>query len=257
MFLCAFVTGLICGSFINVLVYRVVRGISIIFPFSFCPLCKRRIRWYSNIPLLSYLFQKGRCIECGQRISPRYPAVEFVTAMMFTAVYLKYGFSLFALKYFIFVFFMITAAFTDLDSALDSSFDCGYIPDHFTIGAVLAGYICAAFIPGDISFYDSLAGSGAGVFSLLIISYLYKFVRNIDALGEADAFLMGAAGSFLGPESIPYIITISALFGCIIGIFVVKINHNKNSVFPFAPMIAAGSFIYIFTASQLRSAMVF
>ncbi len=248
----ALALGLVFGSFMNVLIYRIPRDQSIIKPSSYCPLCTNPIRWYSNIPVFSWVAQRGKCIDCDGKISVQYPLVELTTGILFVLIFLKFGATILTVKYLIFVFLLLGAGFTDLFTALDSEhFDSGIIPNGYTIGGVFIGYIWALFTePGALS---SFAGSGAGAFSLLIVGYFYALLSKRPGMGDGDAMLMGMVGSFLGLHSILFVMTAGALLGTVVGLIVVFITKNRYKSFPFGPMLAAAAILYIFFGEWFNS----
>ena len=246
------VLGLVFGSFMNVLIYRTPRGISIVVPPSFCPKCKAPIRWYSNIPVISFFVQRGRCNECGGKISWVYPVAELLTALLFFLIYLRYGVTLPAVKYCFMTFMALTAGFIDLTTKVDKdNFECGIIPEGFTIGLIFCGLLWALFTPP--GFYAALAGGGAGMFMLLIPAYFYKLFTKREGMGGADALLMAGVGTFLGDASILFVVTLSAILGVLAGIAVIAATKNRRYMLPFGPMIAGASVIYLFAGEPVMA----
>jgi leader peptidase (prepilin peptidase)/N-methyltransferase len=244
-----FTVGLVVGSFMNVLIYRTPREMNLATPPSTCPGCGKRIRWYSNIPVLSYLIQRGKCKECGMRISIRYPLVEIITAVLFLLLYLRFGMDIMTFKYALMVYMLLAAGFTDLSTALDKDFECGIIPDGFTVGGVLIGLIWAVFTPPGI--INALAGAGLGVFILLIPAYLFYSLTKREGLGEGDAKLMAMIGCFLGPEPIIFILTASAVLGVLVALVARIVTREKTGMMPFGPMISMAAIIYIFFGNYI------
>lgn len=208
---CAFfLAGLAFGSFLNVCISRIPRDESVVTPPSHCTACGARILWRDNIPLLSWLVLRGRCRHCGTRISPRYPAVELLTALLFVGCYLSFGWTLLALKFCIFGFLLIGLIFMDAET--------GLLPREFTYSGIVLGLILAWFVPVDstvtelllriyrrpplsahwVSLMDSvLAGViGAGFFYLAWAAYY--LARKRHGLGFGDVTLIGMSGTFLG-----------------------------------------------------------
>ncbi|MDR0453563.1 MAG: prepilin peptidase [Deferribacteraceae bacterium] len=244
------VLGLVFGSFMNVLIYRIPRGISIILPSSFCPKCRKPIRWRSNIPVVSFIVQRGRCISCGERISWVYPAAELLTALLFLLIYLFYGFSLVTIKYCFMTFMMLVAGFTDLTTKLDAAnFECGVIPEAFTTGLVFCGFVWAFFTPP--GFYEALAGSAGGMFMLLIPAYFYKVFTKRDGMGDADALFMAGAGAFLGLLPVLFVVILSAVLGVLTGIVVIAVTKNRGYMLPFGPMVACASVLFLFAGDPV------
>jgi leader peptidase (prepilin peptidase)/N-methyltransferase len=241
--------GLVLGSFMNVLIYRAPRGLSIVTPGSHCPKCDKPIRWYSNIPILSFLVQRGKCADCGATISWQYPFVEFITAAVFLGITIKYGADILTVKYCVFAFLLLSGAFTDMFTAFDDNFESGVLPYYCTVGGVAVGYLFSFFTePGLVG---SFAGSGIGMFSLAIPAYLYYLIRGKEGMGDGDPLFMAMAGSFLGALPILYIFTVSAIFGVFLGLAAVIIRKNREVKIPFAVMIAMAAILYLFTGNFL------
>ena len=221
----AFVAGLVFGSFLNVCISRIPRDQSIIRPPSHCPRCDRPIRWFDNIPLLSWTLLRGRCRHCGHRISLRYPAVELLTAIIFFACYIAYGPALLMLKFCVFSFLLIGLIFMDAETRL--------LPREFTYPGIALGFAFAWIAPGDVSgarflfvafgasmpglhwlaLIDSALGAliGAGFFYLAWA--LYYLGRRRHGLGFGDIALMAMSGAFLGLKLILLVIFFAPITG--------------------------------------------
>lgn len=206
-----FVTGLAFGSFLNVCISRIPRDLSIVSPRSRCPNCKAPISWRDNIPLLSWLMLKGRCRNCGARISLRYPAVELLEAVLFLASYAVFGFSWLALKAVVFCFLVVGLIFMDAET--------GLLPHEFTYSGIALGFVFACLAPFDASgtvfllkvlglgdvpagwklwLADSIAGAVWGAAFFYIAWALYYLVRKRQGLGMGDIALIAMLGMFLG-----------------------------------------------------------
>ncbi|QAR34028.1 prepilin peptidase [Geovibrio thiophilus] len=249
-----FIIGLVFGSFLNVLIARLPRGISIAFPPSNCPKCGHRIRFYHNIPLIGFLLLKGRCRDCGEKISLKYPLVELLTGVIFLLVFLKFGMSLYTLKYSVFVFLLLGAGLTDVFTAADAEFECGIIPDTYTLGGAVAG-VFFSFItyPG---IQTSLLGALAGFLSLWIPAWLYKKLRRQEGMGGGDIKLMMMIGAFLGYVPVYFIVFGSAVIGSLVGIPLVILKKDKNYMIPFGVFIAAAAVLYIFFEPRIMALML-
>ncbi len=248
----AVVLGLVFGSFMNVLVYRMPRGISIINPPSSCPKCKKPIRWYSNIPVISFVVQRGRCTECGERISPIYPVVELLMASLFLLIYLQYGATLLTIKYCFMAFMVLAGGLIDLTTRLDKkNFETGIIPEAFTTGLIFCGLVWALFTPP--GFYAALAGGGAGLFMLMIPAYFYKVFTKREGMGDADAIFMAGVGAFLGPVPVLFVVTLSAVLGVLIGIVVIAVTKDRRYMLPYGPMIACAAVLFLFVGEPVMA----
>ncbi len=241
--------GLIFGSFMNVLIHRLPQGLSIVSPKSSCPNCNSYIKWYDNIPVISYILLKGRCRNCKKSISITYPIVEITTALVFSLIYISFGASLDFIKYAIFSFLLLSSSFTDIKTLIDKNFETGVIPDIYPFIGILVALVFALYEKNIINF---LAGFGAGFLVLYIPALIYRYIKKRDGIGEGDFFIFGMVGCFLGYKSIPYILTLSALTGLLIGVCIVIYTKNSKFPLPFAPMLSIGGLIYLFTDNILK-----
>lgn len=185
----AFIYGAVVGSFLNVCIHRIPRGEEIVRTPSHCPACGERIRWYQNIPMLSWLLLRGKAACCGARISFRYFLVESASAGLTTYIYFLYGLSLEFLAVWVFICFMLVLAGTD--------WVAWRLPDVLIIPAAVLGLAFAAF-GVRIGIVDSLLGLLVGAGSFLAIYLLYRFARGIEGMGGGDVKLMGMIGIYLG-----------------------------------------------------------
>ena len=210
IFECAlFVLGLVLGSFLNVCISRIPRDQSIVTPGSHCPSCDAPIGWRDNIPVLSWLFLRGRCRACGARISLRYPAVELLVAVFFTASYLWFGPTLLTVKSCIFCFLAVGLLFMDAET--------GLLPREFTYTGILLGLAFSWFVPTDdsgthillhaygvhlsttwVSFLDSVLAAALGAGFFFVAAGLYWLIRKRQGMGIGDFALLAMSGAFLG-----------------------------------------------------------
>ncbi|RKX23815.1 MAG: prepilin peptidase, partial [Candidatus Zixiibacteriota bacterium] len=170
----AFILGTVIGSFLNVCIYRIPAGKSIVSPPSSCPNCGHQIRWYQNIPILSYLLLGAKCASCKTKISFCYPAIEFLTGILFSAVWYYFEFSAATLVYWLFVAALVTITFIDLDHQI--------IPDVISLPGIIVGFACSFFIPW-LSWVDSLRGILIGGGILLLIAWLYEKIAHREGMG--------------------------------------------------------------------------
>ncbi len=243
------IIGLVFGSFMNVLILRVPKNISIIKPSSYCPQCMEDIAWYDNIPIISYILLKGMCRHCSKTISIMYPLTELLTALLFIVIYLKFGLTLLFLKYVIFIFLVVVISLTDIYTA-SSDFETGMIPTVYIAIGIFAG-ICFALIEGYFAYY--LAGIAGGYLILFFPAYIYSKIRHKDGMGEGDFMFFAMIGAFTGLGSIPAILTFAAFFGITAGIVVIIITKDRNYPIPFAPMLGVSAIIYVFFEELLNS----
>ena len=170
----AFVFGALVGSFLNVCICRLPKEESVVFPPSHCTRCDYRIRWYDNIPMLSYALLRGRCRRCGETISLQYPLVEFINGGLTLALFLKFGPSFAFVVLFLLCSALVVVTFIDLEHQI--------IPDVITLPGIVIGFIASFFIPG-FGWLNSLIGIVAGGGSLLLVAYGYQAITKKDGMG--------------------------------------------------------------------------
>lgn len=231
------VFGLIFGSFLNVCIMRVPRRESIATPGSHCPACGRSIRWYDNIPVVSYALLRGRCRDCGKRISLLYPVVEILTGIVFLLEYWRYGLTIEFAKGLIFAMLMIVLIFTDLRERR--------IPHRISIPGIALGVAFSFLTPVDnrpfgwllarwnifpsallLSLLGALAGAliGGGLF--FVVGEIFYRLRHKEGLGFGDVMLMLVAGTFLGPPLTLTTILLGSLLGSLIAIPITIISSK-------------------------------
>ncbi|OGR33190.1 MAG: peptidase A24 [Desulfuromonadales bacterium GWD2_61_12] len=242
-FVLAFVLGSVIGSFLNVCIYRIPAGQSVVFPASRCPGCLAPIRWYQNIPVVSYLLLRGRCAGCRSRISARYPLVEALTGLLFVLVLHRFGLQWAVIVFWIFAAALVVITFIDIDHQI--------IPDVISLPGIVVGFLCtfALFPQGWIS---SLLGILAGGGSLYVVAAGYEFFAKKEGMGGGDIKLLAMIGAFLGWKAILPVIFISSLLGSLVGVplMLMKQADGKLAI-PFGPFLAAGALIYLFWGREL------
>ena len=222
--------GLLFGSFLNVCIYRWPRDLSVVRPRSRCPECEGQIAAYDNIPLFSYLVLRGRCRQCGTRISWRYPAVEALTAAaFFYFVWRAGGFTPVALKWCVFASILIALIFTDLETLL--------LPDEFTIGGLCAGLVISWFVPPRDSifgmpFIDALIGAAVPSVALWTVGWLFEKLRHKEGLGFGDVKMIAMIGSFLGLRGALLSIALGAVVGAVVGLIWILATRKDAATYP-------------------------
>lgn len=240
-----FVLGAVIGSFLNVCIHRIPLKESIVFPASHCPKCGKALRWYHNIPVLSFLVLKGRCRFCAQRITWRYPLVELLNAAFYTAVFHISGFSLTSLVLWCFLSALIVITFVDIDHRI--------IPDVISLPGVILGF-CASFILPWVSFQDSLLGILLGGGSLFAVAYLYALFTGKEGMGGGDIKLLAMIGAFLGYKAVLPVIFLSSLMGTAVGLPLMLLKKADGRLaIPFGPFLALASVVYLFFGHHLIS----
>ncbi len=233
-----FLLGSIFGSFANVVIYRLPAGQSLLFPRSHCLKCQKLIPWYHNIPIVAWLRLKGKCANCGESFSWRYPLVEFLMASLFCGAYILVGWNWTLVEYLIFIFGLVTVSFIDLDHMI--------LPDVFTLGGSAVALL-GAWLNPERNFLDSLFGFLLGGCFLWTIASFYQRVRKEEGMGGGDIKLIAWIGATLGWKAIPFVIISSSLVGSLVGLFVaVILKKGLRVAIPFGPYLALGGVLYIF-----------
>lgn len=238
-----FIIGAVVGSFLNVCIYRIPIHKSIVLPKSRCPNCDAAIRWYHNIPIFSYLILRGRCANCKTKISPLYPFVELITAILFVLLYAFFGPSIPFLIYLIFGCIMIVLIFIDFYHQI--------LPHRITFPGIAIG-LGLSFINPIVRPIDSLLGIVLGGFIPTIVLMLYKWIRKKEGLGHGDIFMLALVGAFLGWRQVLVVLFLSSLTGSIVGLLLMLI-HRKGAdlALPFGTFIGAAALFCIFYGPSL------
>jgi len=228
-----FVFGLLFGSFLNVCIHRLPQHLSVVHPGSACPKCNTPIRFFDNVPVLSWLVLRGRCRHCKAAISGRYIAVEVLTGLMFVACYARFGLTVATLKYCVFGFLLLGLIFTDAETKL--------LPDRMTLPGLVLGLIFSLFVPindlaarvipgmislpvsSDISahllsFADALLGAIVGASFIYGAGKIYLGLRGAEGMGFGDVKLMAMVGAFLGLKLTVFTLFAASIVGACFGL---------------------------------------
>jgi leader peptidase (prepilin peptidase)/N-methyltransferase len=231
-----FVYGLFIGSFLNVCIYRIPKKASIVWPGSKCPSCDSPIRFYDNIPVISWLVLRGRCRSCNSWISVRYPVVELIAALFALVFYHKYSMTLEFIIYYALACALIVVTFIDIDIQ--------EIPDEISLGGIVIGLVLVYWLP--LSYRDSLIGMVLGGGVLLAVIYGYYFITKKQGMGGGDVKLLAMIGVFIGWQGVLFTIFAASLIGSVIGVTWVYINRkDMKAAIPFGPFLSIGALIYI------------
>ncbi len=226
----AFALGAAIGSFLNVLIYRLPSNISIVTPRSFCPGCRKPIRWFQNIPLLSYAVLGGRCSNCRMAISLRYPAVELLTGLLYLFILSRFGLG--------YAFFFMAFYFSALIAISSIDFSHQVIPDAISIPGIVLGIVYHV-IKGD--FLVGLIGMVFGGGLILLIRVIGGKLYGKEVMGLGDVYLTAMIGAFVGFPFVLPAIFIGALVGAVLGIaYIVSTKQDRESPIPFGPFLAIG-----------------
>lgn len=239
--LLVFIYGLLIGSFLNVCIYRIPLGKTVVKGRSYCPACGSLISWYMNIPLISFLLLRGKCHNCKLPISLRYPAVELLTALVFVTVWFKYGFSLEAIFVLILFLILIIISFIDFDHQI--------IPDGLVIIIAFLGFMHLVYelFMGELLWYSPLSGVFA---ASLILVILGSIIPN--SIGGGDIKLMAASGFFVGGKLILLSLFIGAVYASIFSLFMVAFKKSSfKTAIPFGPFLSLGIATSVLTGERL------
>ena len=224
--------GAVVGSFLNVCIYRLPRGASVVWPASACVRCGRALAWFENVPVASYLALRGRCRTCGEPISPRYPIVETITATMFVLGWWYYGPG------------VLLASRLVLGCALIVLFEIDrehqILPHAITLPGLVVGFAFSIFTePG---WQASLEGLLLGGGILLALAYGYYFLRHEEGLGMGDFKMLAMIGAFLGWRLTLVTLMMASLSGSVVGIFLILTKRGGlKSALPFGTFLALGA----------------
>lgn len=262
----AFAMGACIASFMNVCIWRIPRNESVVSPPSHCPNCNAPIRWYQNIPILSWCCLRGKCANCHKPISVRYTIVELLGGILFLMAYFQWGIpfffrgdvalyglqplrSLWAVPVFWVVFTgLILGSFVDLAEQ--------WIPDRVTIGGMILGVPLSFLVPelqGEQmrlhALYWSLGGLFFGFGFLWLVGFVFSKIVKKDALGFGDVKLIGAVGAFFGPGAVLFTIIVSSFVGAVVGVVLMLRGKAKLGGFtavPYGPFLALGVIAWMF-----------
>lgn len=258
------VIGLLLGSFLNVVIYRLPKMMerqwaaelaqmdvatqgkdgaiepppetfNLMTPRSRCPSCGHVVQWYENVPVLSYLFLRGRCSACKTRISMRYPLVELATGALFFFCIYRWGVSPAGVAWCAFSAALVALAFIDWDTTL--------LPDDITLPLLWAGLLAAAMQWIGVPLYDSVIGAIAGYLSLWLVYWGFKLATGKEGMGYGDFKLFAAMGAWFGWQALVPIILMSSVIGAIIGIGMkIFSNLREGGYIPFGPFLVGAGF---------------
>ena len=238
-----FIFGLIIGSFINVCIYRIPRKESIVFPASHCPLCQNPIRFYDNIPLISFLILRGRCRGCNAAISMQYPFVEAIHAIGYLFIFHNFGYTIETVIYALFFSSLLVITFIDLAHQI--------IPDVITLPGIPLCFVLASTV---LPLGPMQAGLGfvigGGFFYLIAI--LSTVLLKKEGMGGGDIKLVAMIGALLGWQKVLLAVFAASLLGSIIGggLMVCRVMSRRDPI-PFGPFLAIGALIALFWGNNM------
>jgi leader peptidase (prepilin peptidase)/N-methyltransferase len=247
----AFFVGLLFGSFLNVCIFRLPRDLSVVRPRSFCPACERQIAWYDNIPVISFILLRGRCRNCQEPISLRYPLVELLTGLLFSAAVFQLGMTPQALKFCLFSAILITLVSSDVEERI--------LPDEFTLGGTLIGLVLSWFAPLNIalayiflpnsrnvpllSFIEALIGAAIASGAIWLVGELYYRVRKREGLGFGDVKMVAMIGAFMGLQGALLTLIAGSMLGGVGGLIYIFLTGKNASTYqlPFGAFLGASA----------------
>lgn len=259
------VFGLAIGSFLNVVIYRLPRMLerewqrhcseltgaelaadsayNLLVPPSACTTCGHRIRWYENVPILSFVVLKGRCAACAAPIRWRYPVIEVLTALLFLAAAWQFGSGAQAIAAMLMLAFLVALAAIDLDTYL--------LPDGLTLPLLWLGLLVnvqSLFVPLD----QAVVGAMAGYLSLWSVYWLFKLATGKEGMGYGDFKLLAAFGAWLGWKMLLPILLVSSIVGAVVGIALIAFaGHDRAKPIPFGPYLILGGILCLFAGQAL------
>lgn len=262
-----FLFGLCIGSFLNVVIYRLPKILeqqwraqcaelqgqtvpagapyNLVVPRSQCPACGHPISALENIPLLSFLFLRGRCAACRSKISLRYPIIELLSGVLFAYAAWRFGWSWITLAVVFYLAVLLALCFIDIDTQL--------LPDNLTLLLLWAGLTVNLF-HGLTSLSSAVWGAIAGYAVLWLVYWAFKLLTGKEGMGYGDFKLLAALGAWLGWEMLPLIILFSSLVGAVIGIVIIFLrNQGKSIPIPFGPYLAAAGVLALFWGKPLMA----
>ena len=234
-----FIFGIMIGSFLNVVIYRIPKGESIVFPSSKCQSCQTSLKWYHNIPIFSWVFLGGKCAFCKEKISAQYPIVEFLTGIIFVALYFKLGL--------VWYLPFVAASFAALFALVMIDFKYMAVPDNVNFAALIFALVQPEFLNGLM--YAAIAAGG-----LYLIGLLAALLARKQAMGGADVIVAGTMGALLGFPNFFVAIFLSAILAMIPALI------NRENGVPFVPFLALATFIvylYDTQATQLLEKLIY
>ena len=239
----AFVFGACIGSFLNVCIYRIPEGKSIVYPPSACPQCGYVLRFYDNIPIISYILLRARCRRCHIHIPMRYPLVELMVGLFAVCAYLKFGLTLEALVIYLLISALIVITFIDIDHHI--------IPDAISLPGIPIGFAASFFSPA-ITYVESLVGILVGGGSLLLVAWVYSLITHKEGMGGGDIKLLAMIGAFVGWQGVLLTVFLSSAIGTFCGLLVmIRSGKNMKLAIPFGPFLSMGAMIHIFFGKEL------
>lgn len=236
--------GLAVGSFLNVCIYRLPRGESLVLPASHCTSCGRSLQWYENVPVLSYLALGGRCRTCGVPISPVYPLIEIAAAVVAVVWYRQFGPSVVLASRLVFACALLVLFMIDLRHHV--------LPNIITLPGIAIGFVFSLFTPsehvlgppGQPAWHESLIGLLAGGGFLYLLAEAWRRIRHEEAMGMGDVKMLGMIGAFLGWKLMVFTLMLASLMGSVVGLGMIAAGKgSRKSQLPFGTFLALAALV--------------
>ena len=236
--------GAIVGSFLNVVILRLPdNNQSIVYPASHCPRCSSSLRWYENIPIISYIFLRGKCSHCKVHISLQYPLVELMMALLAAALMHTFQLSIASAGYFVFCAALLVIIFIDIHHQI--------IPDVISLPGIVLGVIFS-FVSPTVSWQSSLIGLLVGGGVLYAVAFFYFLLRKVDGMGGGDIKLLAMIGAWLGWQSLPFVIFASSFSGSLVGLIAMFYQRKGGQTrIPFGPFLSLSALVYTFFSENI------
>lgn len=235
------IIGAALGSFINVLIYRLPRKESIIFPASHCGNCKKHIPFYLNVPILSYIVLGGKCKYCGAKFHWHHLLVEVISPLILIACFLQYGaVGVLFFKYSLLMLFLIPIFFIDALHQI--------IPHWLSIPLIPIGLLIALVPGNDVGIIDAIFTASFIFIVLLLLAYSYRTIRKADGLGGGDIWLLTGIATFFGVRSMPYIVIVAAVLGIL---YFIAIVRDKDKGFAFGTFIVLATMLWTLSGADV------
>ena len=248
----AFAFGAVVGSFLNVVIHRYPRGESIVFPGSHCPHCNAAIRWYDNLPILSFLILRARCRACHAPIAARYVLVELANALFYLAIFLRTGPTI--------VFVLVAAIVSMIIALIYIDADIQILPDVIDLPGIAIGIAIGALGAGAVTpdlmisatLIDSIAGAILGASVLMTIALTYRLIRKVEGMGLGDVKMMAMLGAVVGWEPLFGLLVLASVAGAIVGGFVAwRSGAGMQAALPFGVFLGLAALAIVFFGPTL------
>ena len=242
-FVAAFVFGVCVGSFLNVCIYRIPAGLSIVRPGSHCPRCDTTIAFYDNVPIFSYLLLGGKCRNCKVPISLRYPLVELLTGLLASMCLWRFGPTFLGLTAFVFVAVLVVVTFIDVDHRI--------IPDVISLPGIPLFFFISLANPY-LTWLESVWGIVIGGGILFTVAWGYQMMTGRDGMGGGDIKLLAMIGAMVGWKGVVFTLFAASVIGAMVGLFaMIRAGKDMRLAIPFGPFLSAGAILFLFFGNEL------